>query len=140
MKKSAAFFITIPKYNEFEFMIQKWYFTDKVRYEKRPKDGGKELKYRRAKLNIKFSNIPIEKDTRILFQKQCKLGGYDVRHEIWSWDGYRGESLIFSNDDVAGLTDRDIKRLVRTSGLIDEGSAMTLNRSTDFTFCNFNFE
>ena len=88
----------------------------------------------------KFTNTPIESDTRILYQKQSKLGGFDVRHEAWSWDGYRGGSLIFSNDDVAGLADQDIKRLVKTSGLINEGSAMTLNRSTDFTFCNFNFE
>ena len=91
-------------------------------------------------MDSKFNNISIEKDTRILFQKEDKLGDYDVRHEVWSWEGYRGESLIFSNDDVAGLPDQDIKRLVRASGLINEGSAMTLNRSTDFTFCNFHFE
>ena len=91
-------------------------------------------------MNKKFSKVPVEKDTRILFQKEGKLGGIDIRYEIWSWDGYRAESLIFSNDDVSDLTDEEIERLVRTSPFVQEGVSLTLNRSTNFTFCNFNFE
>ena len=88
----------------------------------------------------RFNVVPIETDTRILYQKQGKLDEFDVRSEIWSWDGIEAESIIFFNDDVAGLTDQEIEKMVRILPIIKEGSAMTLNRSTDFTFCNFNFE
>lgn len=47
---------------------------------------------------------------------------------------------FFFNDDVSGLTDQEIETLVRKSPIVKEGSAMTLNRSTDFSFVNFNFE
>ena len=88
----------------------------------------------------KFTNIPIEEDTRILFQKKGKLGGFDIRYETWSWDGIEAESIIFANADVEDLTDQEIENLVRITPMVKQGSAMTLNRSTDFTFVNFNFE
>ena len=78
---------------------------------------------------------------RILYQEECVLGGYDALYEIWSWDGYRAESFIFEYDDVIGLTDQELEQVVRKSGLIREGSGITLNRSdSGFVFCNFNFE
>jgi hypothetical protein len=92
-------------------------------------------------MNQKFSNIPIEPDTRILFQNVTSLGGYPVRYEIWSWDGYRAESFIFSNDDVSALSDKELERMVIESRLIHEHSAITLNRSeSGFVFVSFNFE
>ena len=94
-----------------------------------------------VKLKNRFNVVPIETDTRILYQQEGKLCGYDIRYEIWSWDGIEAGSIIFFNDDVAGLTDQEIKKVVLTSGLINEGSTMTLNRSdSGYTFCNFNFE
>jgi hypothetical protein len=73
-------------------------------------------------ISKKSNNIPNEKDTRILYQKQSKLGRYDFHYEIWSWDGYRAESLIFfPNDGVAALTDQEIEKLVLASGLIKGG-------------------
>ena len=88
-----------------------------------------------------FNNIPIEPDTRILFQKEGKPHQYDVRYEIWSWDGIEAESIIFSNNDVSALTDQEIETLVLKSGMVIEGSAITLSRSdSGYTFCNFNFE
>ena len=92
-------------------------------------------------MNKKFKNIPIEPDTRVLFKKETNLGGYHVRYEIWSWDGYRAESFIFSNEDVSGLSDMEIEDVVRESGLIHEESGITLNRSdSEFVFVCFNFE
>ena len=89
----------------------------------------------------RFNTVPIEPDTRILYQKQGKFCGFDIRYEYWSWDGIEAESIIFSNDDVEDLTDQEIERLVRTSPMVKEDSAMTLNRSdSGFTYCNFNFK
>ncbi|MEX1346406.1 MAG: hypothetical protein AB1Z31_01635 [Desulfobacterales bacterium] len=91
-------------------------------------------------MKSRFNVVPIETDTTILFQQEGKLDEFSVRFEIWSWDGIEAESIIFLNADVVGLTDQEIKTLARKSPIVKEGSAMTLNRSTDFIFCNFNFE
>ena len=91
-------------------------------------------------MNYTVKTIPLETGSRILYQKKCKLDEFDVRYEIWSWDGIEAESIFFLNDDVTGLTDQEIEKMVRTSPIVKEGSVMTLNRSTDFIFCNFNFE
>ena len=92
-------------------------------------------------MDKKFKNIPIEPDTRVLFQNETNIGGYTVRYEIWSWDGYRAESFIFSNDDVLVLSDMEIEKVVHESGLILEESALTINRSdSGFIFVSFNFE
>ena len=88
----------------------------------------------------RFNIVPIETDTRILYQQEGKLCGYDIRYEIWSWDGIEAESIIFFNDDVAGLTDQEIEKMVRILPIVKDRSSMTLNISTDFTFVNFNFE
>ena len=60
----------------------------------------------------RFNTVPVESNTTILFQQKGKLCGYDIRYEIWSWDGIEAESIIFLNDDVAGLTDQEIETLV----------------------------
>lgn len=92
-------------------------------------------------LKRKFINVPLESDTRILFEQETIVEGYDALYQWWFWDMFIGESLIFSNDDVEDLTDQEIEKVVRTLPIAKEGSAMTLNRSdSGFTFCNFNFE
>ena len=88
-----------------------------------------------------FKGIHIEPDTKILFQNETNLGGYPVRYEIWSWDGYQAESIIFSNDDVSSLSDKEIEMVMYESGLIQEESGITINRSdSGFVFVSFNFE
>ncbi len=90
--------------------------------------------------NPKFDSIPIEPDTTVLFKEIVAISGYDGLYETWSWDGYWGESLIFTDDDAGGLTDREIRKVVRTSGLVGKETKITVNRShSGFVFCNFNF-
>jgi len=92
-------------------------------------------------MDKKFKSIPIEPDTKILYQNETNLGGYPVRYEIWSCDGYRAESMIFSNEDVSELSDKEIEIVVHESGLILEESGITINRSdSGFVFVSFNFE
>ena len=89
----------------------------------------------------KFDNVPVEKDTRILFRKVRKLGEYDVLYEIWSWDGINAESIIFADDDVTGLEDSEIEEIVKKSKFYKKGSGITLKRAeSGYTFVNFNFE
>jgi hypothetical protein len=91
-------------------------------------------------MSNKFDNVPVEKDTRILFRKEEKIGNYDALHEKWNWEGIKAESIIFANDDISDLTDEEIEQEVRTSEFIKEGSQITLKRSEVFTYVNFNFE
>ena len=91
-------------------------------------------------MSKKFGSVPIEDDTRILFRNETKLGNYDVLFEKWNWEGIKADSIIFANDDISGLTDEEIEQKVRKSPLIKEDSQITLKRSKEFTFVNFNFE
>ena len=88
----------------------------------------------------KFKNVPIDEDTKILFQKEAKLDNYDVLYQKWLWDGMTGESIIFSSDDAKDLNDDEIKALVKLSPIVKEDSKITLKRSdSGFVFANFNF-
>lgn len=89
----------------------------------------------------KFEEVPVEENTIITFQSEVKFGKYDVLYQKWFWDGINAESIIFANNDIDGLTDDDVKKEVKASPLLKEGSSVTLKRSeTGFTFVNFNFE
>jgi hypothetical protein len=88
----------------------------------------------------KFRDIPVEEDTRMIFQHEAKLGEYDVLYQMWTWDGVTAESIIFTNEDVAGLSEETIKAEVKTSPLVEKDSQLTFTHSeSGFTFVNFNF-
>ena len=87
----------------------------------------------------KFSNVPVEDDTKILVSLENKLGERDVLYQKWFWDGITAESLIFASDDVVSLTDNELKAEVQTSPLVKSDS-ITISRSDGgYTFVNFNF-
>jgi len=89
----------------------------------------------------KFNNVPVEEDTKILFQQEVTLGEYEVLYQKWIWDGITAESIIFADEDIVKLKDNEIKAAVKTSPLLKEDSSITLNRSeSGFTFVNFNFK
>jgi hypothetical protein len=89
----------------------------------------------------KFSEVPVEPDTVILFQLETKLGYYDILYEKWSWDQIFGESIIFVEADVINLDDEELEKLVRESPIVKGGKRLTVKRGTNgFTFVNFNFE
>ena len=89
----------------------------------------------------KFERVPVEEDTKIIFQQEAKLGEYDVLYQKWYWDGITAESIIFANEDIVGIADDEVEAEVRTSPLLNADSKITLKRSeSGFTFVNFNFE
>ncbi len=89
----------------------------------------------------KFNNVPVEEDTKILFQQEVTLGEYEVLYQKWIWDGITAESIIFADEDIVKLKDNEIEAAVKTSPLLKEDSSITLNRSeSGFTFVNFNFK
>jgi hypothetical protein len=91
-------------------------------------------------MNEKFKDLPVEEDTQIITSVEAKIEDYDVVYQKWYWDGIYAESIIFFNDDVADLTEDQIKKEVaQCTALIKENSQMTFKRLEKYTFVNFNF-
>ena len=90
----------------------------------------------------KFKNIPLDEDTTILFNEQMKFGGLDCVYQIWRFDGIQGSSLIFTLEDVKGITDETIEIDLRESTLLtNKESSITFSfrNKTEYLFVNFNF-
>jgi hypothetical protein len=89
----------------------------------------------------KFDQVPVEEDTKIIFQQETKFGQYDVLYQKWFWDGITAESLIFANEDIAGIDKNEIVEQVRSSPLLKDDKEITFKKSdSGFTFVNFNFK
>jgi hypothetical protein len=59
--------------------------------------------------------------------------------EWWSWDGdIEADSVIFCSEDVAGLSEDDLKTLVRKHFKFDK-DGFIFNRGPQYTLLNFNF-
>ena len=92
-------------------------------------------------MNNKFTAVPIEKDTNILFELNATLNDYDVLYQMWNWDGITAESFIFLSTDILKLTDDEVKTLAKSSPMIKNDSELTMVRYVDgYTFVNFNFK
>jgi hypothetical protein len=92
-------------------------------------------------MSNRFDNTPLDPDTSIIQQQECQFGEYQVLYQKWRWDGITAETVIFVDEDVAGLTDEEIQEELKQSALLKEGSMITIKRSSNgFTFLNFNFE
>ena len=92
-------------------------------------------------MNNKFTAVPIEQDTNILFQLNATLEDFDVLYQVWSWDGVTAESFIFLSSDISDLTDDEVKTLAKSSPMIKADSEFTMVRHEDgYTFVNFNFK
>jgi len=97
-------------------------------------------------MDDKFFNVPVEDDTTIGFQSMMKLGDFDVLYQGWYWNGIDAESIIFSDDDVKGMSEHEIRCLVKSSDIVNEDSQnndshITFKRNQKgFTFVNFNFK
>ena len=88
----------------------------------------------------KFRNVIPEIDTKLHSIVYKKIDGFDSRHEIWTWDGIMGESLIFCKkdfknpeSDVLSIVEKYINEKFKTKNY-------TIKIKDDFVFFNYNFE
>ena len=92
-------------------------------------------------MNNKFTTVPIENGTNILFELNATLEDYDILYQMWNWDGVTAESFIFLSSDIVNLTDEEVKTLAKSSPMIKADSDLTMNRHEEsYTFINFNFK
>jgi len=89
----------------------------------------------------KFKDLPVEADTQIMVSTEAKIGAYEVVYQKWRWDGINAESIIFLNDDVAALSEAQIKdEVAQCRALVNEDSQFTFKKGERYTFVNFNFK
>ena len=96
---------------------------------------------KRKTIPEKFSRVPIEDDTSVVFEiyLTLKQEPYGVLYQYWLWDGIKGESVIFCNADIDNLQDEQVIKLVEETELIKNNDS-TIKRGSGYTFVNFNFE
>ena len=92
-------------------------------------------------ISKKFNTVPIDEDTRILFQQEMKIGEFEALYQKWYWDGVIADSVIFANEDIVDIDESSIIELVKSLPNINKESNFTFEKSeSGFTFVNFNFE
>lgn len=89
--------------------------------------------------NRDFSDIPIEKDTKLFSRNLIELNGIPCAHENWEWDGVWAESLIFYKEDLKDLNEDGIFDFVSTHKKITRSDS-TIMIKDKFIFVNYNFE
>ncbi len=88
----------------------------------------------------KFSDVPVEEDTKILSQSRTRVGDCDVLHQKWFWNGIHAEILVFPAEEVHTLDDWALEALVQTAAFVDNDSQFTIKcNAGGYTFVNFNF-
>jgi len=89
----------------------------------------------------KLMNVPVEEDTFILFERMHEINGIDVLYQKWRWKDYLADSIIFLDEDVAGMTEEEIVKMVKKDATCRKGSKVTFSQNGNgYTFVNFNFE
>ncbi len=92
-------------------------------------------------MNKKFENVPLEKDTVILFEKMHNIDVFDCLYQIWQQGIYQANSVIFLNEDVEGMSQEAIEDLVKQDAIFVNKSSTSFTKSdSGYTFVNFNFQ
>ena len=85
----------------------------------------------------KFSNLPLDKDTKILATNYVTLAGFDTKVEIWSWQGIYASSLIFYKADVCHLSKSELLKIIKKeSNLLNN---FTYKDTGEYIFFNYGF-
>jgi len=89
----------------------------------------------------KFKGINIEPDTTINSFQFLKIDDVDCRHEKWSWEGVKAESLIFCTKELKSTQESYLRTLVAKYLKEDNVDLMQITHkiSDDYTYINFNF-
>lgn len=91
-------------------------------------------------MTARFEKVPEDPETEVHKSKQVEIDGYTALHQRWAWQGISGESLIFVHDDVAGLSNVRLKKLVQSSPFVKgEGPVMLQHSGEGYIFVNFNY-
>jgi hypothetical protein len=89
----------------------------------------------------RFDGVPLDPETRVLYQVETQIGGYVALYQKWFWDGISAESFVFCNEDIEGEDPQALVLAIRAWPGAAPETEMTVKRSdSGFTFVNFNFQ
>ena len=97
-------------------------------------------------MNEKFTQIPLDQDTILLFESPLKYGELDCVLQSWQYDNIRGMSLIFYAADLEPKSDDELKDwILSTSEIVQNKNKekMTISRNATehpYVFVNFDFQ
>jgi len=89
---------------------------------------------------LDFSKVKVDEDTQIVNSAIWDVQKYQAFHQLWTWNGYIGQSLIFCTDDIKTLSDEELKKLALEFCIDKKQESITLSRKPDYSFVNFNFK
>lgn len=87
-----------------------------------------------------MDKIPIDKDTTVETSKKTTFMNSNAILEQWSWDGVCGKSLIVECGELRGMDDESLLRIARQYLELSKEDLMTIKRTDEFVFINFDFE
>jgi hypothetical protein len=87
----------------------------------------------------RFASRAIDEDTKILSTEYLCQEGFEMLLEKWFWDGIKGKSLIFVNEQVEKLSDGEVEALSRKILHLDPEAQVTFKRAEGFSYLNFDF-
>lgn len=90
-------------------------------------------------LTQKFANIPVDEGTRITSEKIIQINGIDAMHQCWFWEGVHGQSLIFCQADLEGISEPQLVEMLRSSLLAQHHDENISVNETGYVFVNFGF-
>lgn len=88
----------------------------------------------------RFDQVPADPETEVRKKREVEVDGYPALHQQWDWQGISGESLIFADPDVDGLSNTALKKLVASSPFVQGKGPVMLNRTSEgYIVVNFNY-
>lgn len=91
-----------------------------------------------APVEMKFQNVMLDKDTKIISAKYIKIGEFDAKIEKWFWEGIDAKSLIFLKADVKHLSNQELINIIRQETAIE--SNFTFKDTGEYLFFNYDFK
>lgn len=86
---------------------------------------------------LDLNTIKLGSADRILGSSVLKLDDIEAKYEIWSWDGFHGESLVFRSPEVEELSDKKLCELIKSRWVNLSERLMNVNREPKLTYVSW---
>ena len=68
------------------------------------------------------------------------INGIEARREVVMWDGIFGRYVIFRAEDVAHLSDDELRQIVRVDSKLADDAEVDVRRDDEKVSCGYGFE
>ena len=75
----------------------------------------------------------------MILSTTSELNGHEVLYQEWAWENIVACSFILPKEDFLEWSDEELKNLIRSQPVFEPKSGITLERTEEHIFVNFNF-